>query len=62
MNCGTCRRELEQGMDVLELQEGVLGNQGLVPIGKALLFCCEQCLKDFFNGSQGRLKQPRRIP
>ena len=62
MNCATCRRELEQGMDVLELQEGIAGTHGVVPIGKVLLFCSEECLKGIFNGSKGRLKQPRRIP
>ena len=49
-------------MDALELQEGVLGSQALVPIGGEVIFCSVQCLKDFFNGSKGRLKQPRRIP
>ena len=62
MKCATCSRELEQGMDAFELQEGILGAHGLVPLGKALLFCCEQCIKDFFNGSKGRIHKHRRIP
>ncbi len=62
MKCATCQADLEQGMDALELQEGILGSQALVPIGEMVLFCGVECLKDFFNGSKGRLKQPRRVP
>lgn len=61
MKCATCSRELEQSMDAFELQEGILGTHGLVPIGNALLFCCVQCLKDFFNGSRGYIHKARRI-
>ena len=62
MHCSTCRKELTEGMDVFQLEEGIVGMRGIVPLGKALLFCTVQCLKDFFNGSKGYVYLKRRVP
>jgi hypothetical protein len=60
--CGTCQRELEEGMDVLEVQEGVVGVNGFVPLESTALFCSVECLKSFFSGSKGYEQAPRRLP
>jgi len=57
--CVKCQRHLELGMDVIELQEGVIGPRGFVPLEDAVLYCSEQCLKDNFNNSA---YTPQRIP
>jgi len=62
LECATCRRKLNEGDDALQLEEAILGSHGVVPLDKPILFCSEQCLKDFFNGSKGRLKMARRVP
>jgi len=63
MKCATCGCGLNQGDEVLRLEEGIIGIRDFVPLGKAKLFCSDECLKGSFNGSQGRPKQlPRRIP
>lgn len=49
MNCANCRKELQIGVDVLGLQEGVIGTRGLVPLAAMLLFCSEHCLKDYHS-------------
>ena len=61
MKCATCRKELKEGMDVFEFQEGIISTSGMVPLDKEFLFCTVQCLKDFFNGSKGYVHWPRRI-
>jgi len=61
--CATCRRELDEGMDAFEICEGLMGNHGFVPITDALLFCCVECLRDYFKSSSGYMpKAPRRVP
>ena len=62
MKCATCQREFEQGEDVYELVEGVLGLHGVVPIETPLLFCSAKCLKEYFSPSKGFYELPRRIP
>lgn len=59
--CATCRKELKQGMDVLQLQEGILGIMGFVALDEPKLFCDVACLKGHFNGSKGYVL-PQRIP
>ncbi len=61
IRCSMCRREIDEGMDALEVNEGVLGTHGFVPIAEPLLFCCSACLRDYFR--QGRFPEaPKRIP
>ena len=49
------------GVDVLTVQEGVIGPQGIVPLGEMLLFCSETCLRDYYDVSD-LTEVPRRIP
>ena len=59
--CANCRRTLDLGVDVLIVQEGVIGPRGIVPLTEGLLFCSEACLKDYYDLSDLQ-EIPRRIP
>ena len=59
--CRTCRRELEEGMNVLEVREGIIGKLGFVALGEKLLFCNFACLRNYLDGSKGHVLK-RRIP
>jgi hypothetical protein len=59
--CASCRRELDIGVDVIKVDEGVIGVKGFVPLEKMLFFCCERCLRDYFDLS-GLPSLPPRIP
>lgn len=61
MQCIVCQRELHTGFDVVELQEGVVGTRGFVPVADALLFCSESCLKGHLDDVAAPLF-PRRMP
>jgi hypothetical protein len=47
--CANCVRELDMGTDVLKVDEGVIGPKGFIPLENALFFCCERCLRDYFD-------------
>ena len=47
--CANCIRELDIGTDVLRVEEGVIGTKGFIPLENTLYFCCERCLKDYFD-------------
>ena len=59
--CRTCRHELEEGTNVLEVQEGIIGKLGFVALGEKLLFCNFECLRNYLDGSKGHVLK-RRIP
>lgn len=61
MKCGQCRRELDLGVNVYGAQEGVIGNRGFVPLEEMILFCCDECLRDYF-AKVDITKLSRRIP
>ena len=59
--CANCRCELDIGVDVIKVDEGVIGVKDFVPLEKMQFFCCERCLKDYFDMSD-LPSLPRRIP
>lgn len=61
MNCTHCGKELDLGVDVLALQEGVIGTRGIVPLAEQEVFCSEDCLRDSL-GDHGAATLPRRRP
>lgn len=61
IECRTCRGELEEGMNVVELQEGIIGKLGFVSFGEKLLFSSFECLRNYLDGSKGHVLK-RRIP
>ena len=60
-NCANCRRDLDIGVDVIRVDEGVVGTKGFVPLEGTMFFCCERCLRDYFD--MGDLQSiPSRVP
>lgn len=47
--CSHCRRDLDVGLDAIEVNAGVVGMKGFVPLGEKLLFCCEECIRDYYD-------------
>ena len=47
--CANCQRELDVGVDVTRIIEGVIGLKDFVPLGKPLLFCCEKCIREYYD-------------
>lgn len=59
--CENCRRELDVGVDVIRVDEGVMGMKGFVPLEKTMFFCCDKCVREYFeNGDLPSM--PSRIP
>ena len=59
--CAQCRRTLDPGVDVLTVEQGVIGPRGLVPLGELGFFCDETCLRRYYGNDEiEQLK--RRIP
>ena len=61
IECRSCRREFEEGTNVLKVQEGIIGKLGFVALGEKLLFCNFECLRNCLDGSKGNVLK-RRIP
>ena len=59
--CANCDRELGVGLDATKVDEGVIGTRGFVPLDKTMFFCCEECIKDYYDLSD-LPSVPRRIP
>jgi len=57
--CGYCRKRLEIGHDVRGVQHGVVGHKRFIPLDEAVLFCSDECLSRYYNGTP---KLPPRIP
>lgn len=49
MECSQCNRKLEIGVDVITVEQSVVGPRGIVPLGQAEYFCSETCLIDYYN-------------
>jgi hypothetical protein len=62
MTCSNCRRELDVGTEVLRVEQGVIGTRSnFVPLGDEKLFCCEKCLRDYYD-LDDLPSLPRRFP
>ena len=63
LRCEYCREAIEEGMEVLDVQEGVVGLSGFVPLSDGYIFCSAQCLKGFYLRTDHTLpKAPKRRP
>lgn len=61
--CRQCDREMQLGEDAFELEQGVLGPRGFVPLENTVLFCSEACARGFLGGTNEEIKKlPRRVP
>lgn len=61
MKCSQCKKGLELGVDVITVEECVVGPRDIIPLGKKECFCSEKCLLEFYDLS-GLTESPRRIP
>ena len=61
MKCEECQRKLELGVDVITVEKCVVGPRGIVPLGDGNHFCSEECLIDYYSGSD-LIQIDRRIP
>ena len=50
--CQYCAKELPQGVNVIKIQQGVLGPKGYVALEDGELFCDERCLRDFYGNNE----------
>ena len=55
-----CKRKLNIGLDVIGVQNGVIGTRGFIPLEDMILFCNEECLKKYFENNN--LNNTQRIP
>ena len=61
--CLHCRRDLDQGVDVLAQQDGVIGPRGFVPLEDMRFLCSDECRDGYFCEPVGeRVELSRRIP
>lgn len=61
MTCGHCRRGLDVGVDVMRVEEGVIGMRGFVPLGDEQFFCSDKCLREDCDLSD-LPSMPPRVP
>lgn len=62
--CQACRQRIDFGKDLINVQSGVHGPRGVVPLGEAAVFCTPQCVGAYFRdaASEDLPEAPRRIP
>jgi hypothetical protein len=59
--CANCLRELDIGVDAIQVSEGVMGMKGFVPLEKTFYFCRDDCLSGYYDVSN-LPSMPKRIP
>ena len=57
--CTNCKRELDVGVEATKVNSGVIGMRGFVPLGDSQYFCCDNCVKDYFDLSDLQSMPPR---
>ncbi len=57
--CTYCRKKLDIGRDAISAQNGVIGHKRFIPLDDMLIFCCDECVRQHFNGGP---KVRPRIP
>ncbi len=59
MQCASCQQDLKEGMDVIGVQEGIIGSRGFVPLEEMLMLCSVECLRNYFSDPKGYVQ---RVP
>ena len=59
VKCSACQRSVQYGEDCTQVQHGVCGRNGMVPIGQAFTFCSDECHEGYFN-SEDSVEQERQ--
>jgi hypothetical protein len=64
LKCNECGKQVEYGGDVITMEKCVSGPRGIVPLGETLIFCCEECVGNYYGASDisELTKMPPRIP
>lgn len=62
LKCTRCQRTLDLGIDVVSVEEGVIGPRGIVPLKEPSLFCGEDCVAGHFGDDTQVERLPRRVP
>ena len=57
MQCASCQKDLEEGIDVIGVQQGIIGTRGFVPLEEHLLFCSKECLRNYFSDPTGYVER-----
>ena len=47
--CTECQRELSLGEDCIQIQGGVIGPRGFVPVEEPTYLCDHVCARDYFG-------------
>ncbi len=59
MRCASCQQDLKEGMDVIGVQEGIMGARGFVALEEMLMLCSVECLRSYFSDAKGYVQ---RVP
>jgi len=59
-SCRQCRREIQLGEEAIELEQGVIGPRGFVPIEPTALLCSEACARGFLGDTDEEITRLRR--
>ncbi len=62
LKCTRCDHEIEIGQELFEVQEGVLGFRGVVPLEMPLVFCSAECVRKHFDNDNNGDYLPKHIP
>ena len=49
MKCENCGATLQYAVDVLGVQQGVLGPRGFIDVAERVLFCSERCVAEYYS-------------
>ena len=52
LRCESCRREIQLGEDLWTVEKGVSGPRGVVPLGKVMVFCGEEHVRNYFDNGE----------
>jgi len=59
--CSNCRRKLDVGVDAIRINNGVIGIKDFVPLDETMLFCSDECIREYYDlGDLPKLQ--RRVP
>lgn len=50
-HCLVCRKRINIGEDIIEVEQGVLGFRGTVPLEDRQAFCSRRCARKYLDGN-----------
>lgn len=62
-HCRQCDREIQLGEDAFEIEQGVIGPRGFVPLEATVPLCSEACARGYFGDTDEQITRlKRRVP